>query len=406
MQDSADPRAAQIRKILESGTFRSTEVLKRLLDYLGGQALADQAGDLKEYTVGVEAFRKPPDYDPQTDSSVRVQTGKLRQKLEEYYRTDGLEDSLVIELPKGHFKLAFHPRHPQGRTTLPRRWTMWAGGAVLVALIAAGLYLQLRVRPGAAPSASGRWNSEMEELWKPFLASQRPIMVAIGAPLFTKIGNSFFRDPTLNTWEAAAQSERLRAVEHALGDSPASPVFTYTGVGEASGAFALERLLLPRGKDLSLQASNLLTWEDIARYNMIFLGPPKYNLQTLDLPVQQDFEIGHARVQNLHPMSGEPSSYEEKWTADRSRLEEGSALISRLPGLHRTGEMLILAGSSTECTRAAVEYVTRAEYVTPFVRWMREKQGDIPAWYQVVIRARFKTQTPIAIERVAFHALK
>jgi hypothetical protein len=53
-----------------------------------------------------------------------------------------------------------------------------------------------------------------------------------------------------------------------------------------------------------------------------------------------------------------------------------------------------------------VEYVTRAEYVTPFVRWMREKLGGIPAWYQVVIRARFKSQTPIAIERVAFHPLK
>lgn len=404
MPDSADPRAAQIRKILESGTFRSTEVLKRLLDYLGRQALEDPPGELKEYTIGVEAFRKPPDYDPQTDSSVRVQTGKLRQKLEEYYRTEGVEDGLVIELPRGHFKLTFHPRQPQ--VPARRRWTMWAGGAALIALIAAGLYLQLRVHPGAAPSAGGHWNSEMEELWKPFLASQRPIMVAIGTPLFTKVGNSFFRDPTLNTWEAAAQSEHLRAVEHALGDSPASPVFTYTGVGEASGAFALERLLLPRGKDLSLQPSNLLTWEDISRYNMIFLGPPKFNLQTLDLPVQQDFEIGHARVQNLRPLSGEPNSYEEKWSADRSRLEEGSALISRLPGLHRTGEMLILAGSSTECTRAAVEYVTRSEYVTPFVRWMREKQGGIPAWYQVVIRARFKSQTPIAIERVAFHPLK
>ncbi len=404
MRDSADPRAAQIRKILESGTFHSTEVLKRLLDYLGGQALADQPGDLKEYTIGVEAFHKPADYDPQTDSSVRVQSGKLRRKLEEYYRAEGLEDGLVVELPKGHFKLAFHPRLPG--PPAQHRWAMWAGAALLIALIAAGVYLQLRVRPGAASGAGGGWNSEMEDLWKPFLASQRPIMVVIGAPLFTKVGNSFFRDPDLNTWEAAAQSERVRAVEHALGGGPASPVFTYTGIGEASAAFALERLLLPRGKDLSLGSSNLITWEDISRHNVIFLGPPKYNLQTLDLPVQQDFEIGHARVQNLRPMAGEPNSYEEKWAPDRSHLEEGHALISRLPGLHRTGEMLILAGSSTECTRAAVEYVTRTEYVTPFVRWMREKQGGIPAWYQVVIRARFKSQTPIAIERVAFHPLK
>jgi hypothetical protein len=241
-----------------------------------------------------------------------------------------------------------------------------------------------------------------------FLAGPRPVMVAIGTPLFTKIGNSFFREPAVNTWDAATQtqSDRVRAVDRALGNEPMVPAFPYTGVGEAVGAFTLQRLLLPRGRELALQTSNLLTWEDITRNNMIFLGAPKYNQQTLDLPIQQDFEIRHARVQNLHPQAGEPHSYEEKWADGRSQLEEGHALISRLPGLHQTGQMLILAGSSTESTRAAVEFVTRPEYVTPFVRWMRAQPGGIPPWFQLVVRARFKSQTPIAIERVALHPLK
>ncbi len=396
------PREQQIRRVLESRTFRNTEVLKRLLEYLGRQAIADPLGDLKEYTVGVEAFGKPPDYDPQTDSSVRVQAGKLRQKLDEYYRTEGLKDKLIIELPKGHFKLEFRTRQEVARPRLPgRRWVAWAAAALVLAgaiVLAYTLGQRTRTAPDAAVL-------EMAELWRPFLTSPRPIMVVIGTPLFAKMGNSFFRDPTLNTWDNAAQSEQVRAVEHTLGDTPISPAFPYTGVGEATGAFALEHLLLPRGRELTLQVSNLLTWEDIARYNMIFLGPPKYNLQTMDLPVKQDFEISHARVQNLRPLAGEPASYEEKWTADRTRLEEGHALISRLPGLHQAGEMLILAGSSTECTRAAAEYVTRPEYVTPFVRWMRQN-GGIPDWFQAVIRARFKSQTPISIERVAFHPLK
>jgi hypothetical protein len=246
----------------------------------------------------------------------------------------------------------------------------------------------------------------MEELWQPFLAGSRPILIAIGTPMFTKIGNSFFRDPAVNTSDAAAQSERVRSVEKTLGDDPAGPAFPYTGVGEAAGAFALQRLLLPRGHDLALQTSNLLTWEDITRHNMIFLGPPKYNQQTLDLPIPQDFEISHSRVQNLHPRPGEPRSYEEKWAANHTLLEEGHALISRLPGLHQQGMMLILAGSSTESTRAAGEFLTRPEYVTPFVRWMKAQPGGIPPWFQLVVRARYKSGTPIAIERVAFHALR
>jgi hypothetical protein len=209
----------------------------------------------------------------------------------------------------------------------------------------------------------------------------------------------------VNSSEAAAQSERVRGVGQALGGNPAVSAFPYTGVGEAAGAFALEHVFLPRGRDLALQASSQLTWQDIARYNMIFLGPPKYIRQTLDLPIHQDFEIAHSRVQNLKPLPGEPREFVEKWAPDRTQLEEGHALISRLPGLHNTGEMMILAGSSTECTRAAVEYVTRPEYAADLVRFLKSRPGGIPPWFQAVVRARFKSGTPIAIERVAFHAL-
>src|ERR1017187_5871161 len=105
-----DGRPAQLQRILESRAFHPSEVLRRLLEYLGRKELQGEAEDLKEYTVGIEAFGKPDTYDPKTDSSVRVQAGKLRQKLAEYYRTDGLADPLIVELPKGHFRLAFRER--------------------------------------------------------------------------------------------------------------------------------------------------------------------------------------------------------------------------------------------------------------------------------------------------------
>jgi hypothetical protein len=406
-----DARSSQIRKILESRTFKNTEVLKRLLEYLGRQAMAGQAGELKEYTVGVEAFGKSPDYDPRTDASVRVQAGKLRQKLEEYYRTEGPDDEFVVELPKGHFKLEIRPRREETAPPPARAWPFWRGWAaiaVLAVLTGWDVYVLIRDlrQPAGTAALLKSWTREMEEFWRPFLTSPRPVMVMMGTPLFTKVGNSFFRDPALNTWEAASGAEEIRNLQRALGnDAPPAPSFGYTGVGEATGAFRLARLLLPRGRDLSLQLSNLLTWDELTRYEMIFLGPPKYNLQTNELPVQQDFEISHAHVQSLKPREGEPRTFDERWNPDRATLAEGHALITRIPGLHRSGDVLILAGSATESTRAAVEYVTRPEYVGPFVEWMRA-HGGVPAAFQVVIRAKFKSQTPIAIERVAFHELK
>ena len=87
--------AAALGKILGSQTMRGKETLGVLLSYLVDKTLDGSAGSLKEYTIGVEAFGKPASYNPQEDASVRVQIGRLRQKLEDYYRTEGARDVLA-----------------------------------------------------------------------------------------------------------------------------------------------------------------------------------------------------------------------------------------------------------------------------------------------------------------------
>src|SRR5882724_12044394 len=99
-----------VERILQSGTFRNSPSSRRLLKYLADHSLAGDAEQLKEYTIGVDAFGKPSDYDPRQDSTVRIQIGRLRQKLSEYYRAEGKDDRLVVELPKGRFTLICEPR--------------------------------------------------------------------------------------------------------------------------------------------------------------------------------------------------------------------------------------------------------------------------------------------------------
>src|SRR5215470_13134482 len=94
----------EIDKVLESDTLRQSAALRRILEYLG-EAAAEGKEDLKEYTIGVEALGKSSSYDPQRDSTVRVQVGKLRQKLDEYYREQGADHRVRISVPKGAFRL-------------------------------------------------------------------------------------------------------------------------------------------------------------------------------------------------------------------------------------------------------------------------------------------------------------
>src|SRR5580658_6335180 len=93
----------ELEKIVGSRAFRDRETLRHLLEYLVDRTLDGTADSLKEYVIGVDVFGKPAGYDPQTDASVRVQIGKLRKKLEEYYLDEGISDSLMLQLPKRQF---------------------------------------------------------------------------------------------------------------------------------------------------------------------------------------------------------------------------------------------------------------------------------------------------------------
>ena len=129
MVPELDTNQVQIQRIVSSKAFKTSEVHRNLLNYLAEKSLSGTAQNLKEYTVGLDVFGKPATYDPRQESVVRMHVGRLRQKLSEYYRTEGLDDPVVVDLPKGAFTLTFAPRPdtalpeamaPPGRTTSPR----------------------------------------------------------------------------------------------------------------------------------------------------------------------------------------------------------------------------------------------------------------------------------------------
>ena len=98
-----DTVVRHLERVLSSTPFRQAERSAGLLRYLVERSL-DGAGDRpKEYTVGVEALGRGMEFDPRTDPIVRAEVSRLRGRLERYYATEGLADSLVIALPKGTY---------------------------------------------------------------------------------------------------------------------------------------------------------------------------------------------------------------------------------------------------------------------------------------------------------------
>ena len=108
----AEAIRAQVERILQNKNLRLSEVQRRLFSYLADKSLSGEADELKEYTLGLDAFGKPPSYDPRQESVVRMHVARLRQKLADYYRIEGVNDPILVDLPKGGFKVTFLPRSP------------------------------------------------------------------------------------------------------------------------------------------------------------------------------------------------------------------------------------------------------------------------------------------------------
>ena len=113
MLSEVQPDAQQVRQallaVLGSKQFSGAERRKRLLEYLVEETLAGRGADLKEYRIGVDVYgRSASTYDPRIDPVVRVDIGRLRTKLGEYYAGEGCHAPLRLELPRGTYSILIH----------------------------------------------------------------------------------------------------------------------------------------------------------------------------------------------------------------------------------------------------------------------------------------------------------
>jgi hypothetical protein len=403
---------AQVDRLIASKTFEASDVHRRLLHYLAEKALAGEADRLKEYTIGIEAFGKPETYDPKQDSIVRLQVGRLRQKLAVYYQSEASGDAVLVTLPKGAFKLGFEPYAVSDRAAAPHskpgRWTRWmAVGLVVLAIWAVvATVLAVRARRLAAPVAD-RWSPELEELWQPILQSKRSLLVCLGTPLFVRFPNyGFFRDPRANDWQEIEKSERITATRRALGVTELLPSYNFTGAGEASAAFQVGGLLATRKPEIQLTRSSILSWQQIGDSDVVFLGPPKFNLQLQAAAMAQDIVVEPDGIRNLKPAPGEPVFLADQLAPQRPSEGETHALITRTSGPSGAGELLTIAGNASPDTMAAAEWMTQPWHAKELVGKLRGANGSVPRHFQVVLRVTFKQGIPVQSSYVFHHVLK
>lgn len=101
----------QVERVLRSKVFATASRSRAFLRYIAEKSLVNSAP--KEYAIAIDVFERGTDYDPAVDATVRVEAGRLRNRLREYYAGDGQDDLLYIEMPKGGYVVVFTVRDPE-----------------------------------------------------------------------------------------------------------------------------------------------------------------------------------------------------------------------------------------------------------------------------------------------------
>lgn len=399
MTGAVPPIQEALERVLRSESFRNAPSSRRLLAYLAERAASGDADQLKEYTVGVDAFGKPLGYDPRQDSTVRIQVGRLRKRLFEYYETEGKDDPFLLVLPKGGFGLEYQERStaPEPVPVTPdRTWKIAALSFAVMFLLTASWAL-LTSRNAADRGPASPWSPELAELWQPFLQSKRPLAVAVGNPLFLQFENKImYREPSIDKWDELLKSPNLAAVQRALGVSENRPAYYYAAIGEVNAAFLLGSRLGPRLPAMSIIRSSQLPWQQMADSNILYLGPPRFFGDRLgSLPISLEIVESPGAFKNQHPRPGEQEYYPYRDSAGYF-AEDGEAyvLVTRTAGPSGNSDILAFASNSTFARAGAVEAFTSPAFAATIVANLRQNASALPRYFQVLLRVKYKSGVP------------
>jgi len=357
----------QLRRLVAHPLFTNSKRYPVLLTYTVEQTLLGNASELKERTIGVEAFGREPVYDVNLDPVVRTAAAEVRKRLSQYYYNPDHAGELVIELPIGSYVPTFRepaashmdfaaepsvaekveslPRDPvfqsrtdakaeQGRSRLvTRRWI-----PITVALLVAALigFSVGRVRLPSQAEVAGE-SSNMSRFWQPITATSSRVTYCLGAP--------------------------TDSVDLQSGPYPASEGGSLNTYDVITLARSLVPLVPKNGQFRVLSASDT-GFAQLREGPFVLIGAfdnPWTMRITQDLPMGFEYD-NHVR-EVVDRKSTPKKIWTLQWQVPGKSLARDYAIVARLHDTVTGEPVIILAGILGEGTEAASEVVSNPAYL-------------------------------------------
>jgi len=360
----------QLKRLLAHPLFTNSKRYPVLLAYTVEQALLGNAGELKERTIGVEAFGREPSYDVNLDPVVRTTAAEVRKRLVQYYYSPDHAGELIIELPVGSYVPLFREpsphtavqintqmlyelpeAFPQGRIEPEARLadspkgsagrTVYAWIPIAIALLVVGLlgFGIGRVRfPGQTARPSGL--SNMDRFWEPITATSSRVTYCLGAP----------------TDSIDLQNRTPPAFP--AGESGSLNVYDVITLARSIAP------LVPKNGEFRVLAGSETGFAQLREGPSVMIGAfdnPWTMRITQDLPIGFEYD-NHIR-QVVDRKSVPRRIWTLQWQVPMKVLARDYAVVARIHDQVSGQPVIILAGILGEGTEAASEVVSNSAYL-------------------------------------------
>ena len=380
----------QLELLLESHLFRNSKRYPNMLRHIVERTLVGRSEEIKERSLGVAVFGRPPDYDCSADPVVRMSAAEIRKRLGQYYSEPRHRDQLRIELPVGSYIPEFHwpegnpPAAVVAEPTAPRVEPEFfyaepetaTSRKRILKMMVAGSATALVV---AAISAFVMWpKSALDLFWRPVLVDPQPILVC------------------------AAKSPWSPSQPVATGQQDASRA----GIAWADVVTLTRLALLVQGKKhpIQLRREDRATFAELQEGSTILIGA--FN-DTWTMRLSDIGRYGFEHDGTKYWIVDRQKQGARQWGIDldirnsegKPDLHEDFAIVSRVLN-QRTGKMLVTVGGLYGFgTQAAGQFLTDPKYLTKFAA--RLKSGWESKNLQLVIRTEVIEGTPGPPELIA-----
>jgi hypothetical protein len=370
LADLAPPAVAireQLRRLVAHPLFTNSKRYPVLLTYIVEQTLLGNAGELKERTIGVEAFGREPDYDVNLDPVVRTAAAEVRKRISQYYYNPDHAGELVIELPIGSYVPTF--REP----------------ASLMGLVAETQPVPELVPADNVGSPHAPANSENQ---RPKIVDRQRILIGLALLVVAGIGFSIGRAKVPSSaatpyapssiarfWEPITSTSSR--ITYCLG-APTSPVdlqsrtvpqFPATEGGSLNvyDVITLARSiapLVPKNGEFRVLSASDTGFAQLREGPFVLIGAfdnPWTMRITQDLPIGFEYD-NHIR-EVVDRASSPKKTWTLQWQVPGQSLARDYAVVARIHDKVTGEPVIILAGILGEGTEAASEVVSNQAYL-------------------------------------------